>query len=86
MPMSHDQPNNAYWVWKRGAGDRLLPRRFTGRRVATKLDELLHSSEVKARCTDFAARCAAHNALAETVDLIENAAPPRALSTPTQAS
>jgi UDP:flavonoid glycosyltransferase YjiC (YdhE family) len=74
MPMSHDQPNNAYWVRQRGVGQALLPRKFTGKRVAKILGELLGSADVKARCADFAARCRAQNAIAETVDLIESAA------------
>jgi UDP:flavonoid glycosyltransferase YjiC (YdhE family) len=74
MPMSHDQPNNAYWVKQRGVGQALLPRKFTGKRVAKILGELLGSAEVKARCADFAARCRAQNAIGETVDLIESAA------------
>src|SRR5258706_2301218 len=49
MPMSHDQPNNAHWVKRLGAGDRLLPNKFTGPRVAAALAQLLASAEAKAR-------------------------------------
>ena len=74
MPMSHDQPNNAHWVHKLGVGDRLMPAKFTGGRVAKVLGPLLESAVVKQRCTEVAARCAAQDAVAETVDLIEDAA------------
>jgi UDP:flavonoid glycosyltransferase YjiC (YdhE family) len=73
MPMSHDQPNNAHWVKKLGAGDRLLPGKFTGPRVAAALAQLLGSAEVKARCTELATRCAAQDAIGETANLIEAA-------------
>jgi UDP:flavonoid glycosyltransferase YjiC (YdhE family) len=85
MPMSHDQPNNAYWVKQRGVGQALLPRKFTGKRVAKILGELLGSAEVKARCADFAGRCRTQDAIAETVDLIESAvAPDRARAVATR--
>jgi UDP:flavonoid glycosyltransferase YjiC (YdhE family) len=73
MPMSHDQPNNAHWVKKLGAGERLLPAKFTGPRVAAALAQLLGSAEVKARCTELATRCAAQDAIGETANLIEAA-------------
>lgn len=73
MPMSHDQPNNAHWVRKLGAGDRIAQKKFTGKRVAKMLARLLASAEVKANCAALAERCARQNAIAETVDLIERA-------------
>jgi len=72
MPMAHDQPNNAHWVRKLGVGDRLMPKKFTGYRVANALAELLNSADVKARCAEAAAKCAAQDAIADTVDLIED--------------
>jgi UDP:flavonoid glycosyltransferase YjiC (YdhE family) len=73
MPMSHDQPNNAHWVHKLGVGDRLMPAKFTGPRVAKILGPLLESAAVKERCAALATRCAAQDAIAETVNLIEDA-------------
>lgn len=75
MPMSHDQPDNAYRVRSLGAGDRLMPRQFTGANVAAALARLTESNDVKARCAELAGRCAAQDALAETVDLIESVVP-----------
>jgi UDP:flavonoid glycosyltransferase YjiC (YdhE family) len=77
MPMSHDQPNNAHWVRRLGVGDRLMPGKFTGRRVADLLRRLLDSPETKARCAEVAARCARQDALAEIADLIEAVVPRR---------
>jgi rhamnosyltransferase subunit B len=73
MPMSHDQPNNLHWIRRLGAGDGLLPRKFTGANVARTLAPLLASVETKERCSALASRCAAQNAIQETVDLIETA-------------
>jgi len=75
MPMSHDQPNNAHWVRKLGAGDRLLPGKFTGANVAGVLSPLLDDPRTKATCADLARRCAGQDALGETADLVEAVMP-----------
>jgi UDP:flavonoid glycosyltransferase YjiC (YdhE family) len=77
MPLSHDQPDNAARVRALGVGDRLLPKHFTGRRLADVLRPLLASVQVKDRAADLARRCAAQDAIAETADLIERALPAR---------
>jgi UDP:flavonoid glycosyltransferase YjiC (YdhE family) len=71
MPMSHDQPNNAHWVKRLGAGEMIPQKKFTGKRVAKVLGRLLTSPEVKGNCATAAERIARQNAVAETVDLIE---------------
>jgi UDP:flavonoid glycosyltransferase YjiC (YdhE family) len=73
MPLSHDQPDNAARVVRLGAGDRLMPNRFTGKRVAEVLNRLLRSPQVKRNAAEAARRCADHDALAQTADLIETA-------------
>ncbi len=73
MPMSHDQPNNAHWVKRLGAGDMIPQKKFTGKRVAKVLARLLESAEVKGNCATAAERIARQNAVGETVDLIEGA-------------
>jgi UDP:flavonoid glycosyltransferase YjiC (YdhE family) len=73
MPLSHDQPDNAARVFALGVGDRLMPRRFTGRRVAQTLLPLLESPVVKVRTAELARRCAAQNAIAQTATLVEDA-------------
>jgi UDP:flavonoid glycosyltransferase YjiC (YdhE family) len=80
MPLSHDQPDNAARVKSLGAGDRLLPKHFTGRRLAELLRPLLASPQVKDRAADLAKRCAAQDAVGETADLIEAAVAPRPAS------
>ncbi len=74
MPLSHDQPDNAARVVRLGAGDRLWPKRFTGPNLAACLKPLLVSSEVAARCADYARRCANVDALGEAASLVEQAA------------
>jgi UDP:flavonoid glycosyltransferase YjiC (YdhE family) len=80
MPLSHDQPDNAARVRALGVGDRLLPKHFTGRRLAEILRPLLASPRVKDRAADLAKRCAAQDAIAETADLIEAAVASRTVS------
>jgi UDP:flavonoid glycosyltransferase YjiC (YdhE family) len=77
MPMSHDQPDNAWRVRRLGVGERLLPAKFTGPRVAAALAALLGSNDVKRRCADVARRCASQDALAEAAHLVEAAADTR---------
>jgi rhamnosyltransferase subunit B len=74
MPLSHDQPDNAARVRALGAGDRVMPGQFRPRRVAKALSRLLESPGVKASCAEAVRRCAAHDAIAQTVTLIEAAA------------
>jgi rhamnosyltransferase subunit B len=76
MALSHDQPDNAARVHALGAGDRLMPGQFRPRRVAKVLSRLLESSAVKASCAQAARQCAAQDAIAQTVGLIEAAATP----------
>src|SRR5204863_9782704 len=64
------QPDNAARVLALGAGDRVMPGKFTGKRVAA-LDRLLNSSQVKESCGRAAKRCAQQDAIGETVELIE---------------
>jgi UDP:flavonoid glycosyltransferase YjiC (YdhE family) len=50
MPLGFDQFDNAARVKKMGVGDWLLPRQFTGARVAERLGRLLESAEVAQAC------------------------------------
>lgn len=82
MPLSHDQPDNAARVLRLGAGERLMPKRFTERNVVEKLAGLLASERVRARCRELAQRCGRSCGLIDACDLIERAAhgtcaPPR---------
>jgi UDP:flavonoid glycosyltransferase YjiC (YdhE family) len=68
MPLSHDQPDNAARIKKLGVGDRLMPGKFTGPRLARRLGPLLESGEVKRACAKIRKQCASQNALVETAD------------------
>jgi rhamnosyltransferase subunit B len=71
MPMSHDQPDNAQRVKNLGVGDWLLPKRFTSANLTPILERLLGSTQVAARCRDFAARCQAVDGLGQACDVVE---------------
>ena len=71
QPMSHDQPDNAERLKNLGVGDWLSVRKFRGPAVATKLRELLESSDVAARCREVAAQFANAKPLEQTCDMIE---------------
>ena len=78
MPMSHDQPDNAYRAVKLGIAERIMPKKFTGDRLAASLKRLLDSPDVKQRCTDLARRCRETNGIATACDLIEGVIPKNA--------
>ncbi len=71
MPLSHDQPDNAWRVKKLGAGESLFPKKFTAGRLAKKLEPLLASAEVKVRAGECARRCTADRGIEKACDLIE---------------
>jgi rhamnosyltransferase subunit B len=54
MPMSFDQPDNAGRLERLGVGSRVWPKRFTGKRVARALFDLLDSPATIMRCKDVA--------------------------------
>ena len=56
MPLAHDQPDNAARVHRLGAGARLWPHEFTADNVASELDRLLASADVRAHCRLLAVR------------------------------
>jgi UDP:flavonoid glycosyltransferase YjiC (YdhE family) len=70
-PLSHDQPDNAARIKKLAAGDRILPKHFKPEHVAHVLNTLLNSQQIKQNCTEYAARLAKRNGIAEACDLIE---------------
>jgi UDP:flavonoid glycosyltransferase YjiC (YdhE family) len=73
-PQAHDQFDNAARVARLGAGTWLTGRRFTARPVAAALAHLTAPS-TRSRCADLAARFLGVDALSQTCDLIEAAAP-----------
>ena len=71
MPMAHDQPDNAERLEALGAGRAVPPRKFTGRRLAQTLDELLASPSVAVACRTIAARLQRSAGVTETATLLE---------------
>ncbi len=71
QPMGFDQPDNAERLALLGVGDSLLPAKFTGARVAKKLDALLNSRIVRKACDRLAAQSAAQEPFAAACDALE---------------
>lgn len=71
MPLAHDQFDNAARVRRMGVGSSLLPRRFTGPRVASQLRRLLDSPDVEAACRQIAQRLTQRDGLQRAAGAIE---------------
>jgi rhamnosyltransferase subunit B len=82
MPMSHDQPDNAAILKRLGVGDWAHPLRFTGRNVARKLDRLLRSPAVRAKCAELAARAREDDGVERVCVLLESLKQPDAVPLP----
>ena len=77
MPMSHDQPDNAARVQRLGVGRSLRPKAFRAAAVAARLDPLLNSREVAARCQSVADKFKTGDPIGETCRAIEELIGPR---------
>lgn len=75
MPLSHDQPDNAWRIRMLGVGDVIRPSKFRGPTAAAKLRTLLNSEDVRRACRSVAARFVGIDPLAQTCDLIETLQP-----------
>ena len=71
MPMAHDQPDNAQRLKRLGVGDYLLPKRFRADVVASRLKNLLASSEVARACAEAKDRMAAQMPPERVADLLD---------------
>lgn len=71
VPMSFDQPDNAYRVECLGAGRSIRPRDYLAEKVARDLGQLLGDGEIHARCQEVAAKCAETQAVRVACDAIE---------------
>ncbi len=71
MPRSYDQPDNARRVKELGVGDWIKPKAFCGRTIARKLERLLTSPVVQARCRTKAQRFRDSDPMGEVCLLIE---------------
>ena len=71
MPLSHDQPDNARLVERLGVGAKLLPKEYRVTAVVEKLNLLLTSPSVQARCKKVASHIDFEQSLAKACDVIE---------------
>lgn len=71
MPLAHDQFDNAARVKRLGVGDWLVPSRFRGPVVTTRLDGLIGSEAVQGACRNVAEKFAGKNGVAMAADAIE---------------
>ena len=74
MPMAHDQPDNAERLERLGVARSLRPRRFTARRLSSRLRVVLHS-DVQDRARDLAARIERDAGLERACDAVERLQP-----------
>jgi rhamnosyltransferase subunit B len=70
MPMSHDQPDNTCRLKRPGVGDFLWLKQFRGPAVVGKLEQLLSSTSVQARCRELAQCVIVEQALAENCTVL----------------
>ena len=70
-PMNYDQPDNAARLERLGVGSSIPPAKYRVPEVAEKLDYLLSSPTVKARCLGWAKRINFQSALEDTCVAIE---------------
>ena len=71
MPLAHDQFDNSERIKRMGLGDWLGVKKFTGDRVAERLDKLLSSSQAANACRDAAVRLAGRDGLSRSAAAVE---------------
>lgn len=72
MPLAHDQFDNAARVRLHGCGESLVPGKFTARRVAPVLRQLVDSDDVRTAARSVAAGMNRHQGIIAAVDAIES--------------
>jgi UDP:flavonoid glycosyltransferase YjiC (YdhE family) len=75
-PFTHDQPDNSARVAKLGCGRILKPSKYTGKRAATALHDLIDNEHVAAACREVKSRFAGVDPIGQACDLIEQLAAP----------
>jgi rhamnosyltransferase subunit B len=75
VPLSHDQPDNAARIERLGLGCSLPFKKYRAALAARKLQALLDSTAIKARCREYAAKINSEEAVRITCDLIEELIP-----------
>ncbi len=71
MPMGFDQPDNATHLRRLGVGSWVVPKKFTGPRVATALTDLLTDGRVRVDCNRWKAEMANGDPVGRTCEVIE---------------
>jgi rhamnosyltransferase subunit B len=71
VPMSFDQPDNAYRVEHLGVGRSIARGDYVAATVGPVIKELVTDADVRTRCGELAARCANTDALTVACDEIE---------------
>ena len=73
-PQAHDQFDNASRIEEQGIGMFLKPNRFTPKRVADAMSEMLRSEQMNARCKMVATKFDRPRGIRQAVDKIESLA------------
>jgi len=71
MPMGFDQPDNATRLERLGVARWITPTHFDGARVAAALTQLLDDRRTAVNCRRCSEQIRAHDAIADTCDLLE---------------
>lgn len=71
MPLGFDQPDNTTRLWRLGVARWVVPRRFTGDRVARELALLLEDPRTSERCQHWAREIKRSDPLTETCTMLE---------------
>ena len=71
MPLGFDQPDNTTRLWRLGVARWVVPRRFTGNRVARELAVLLDDPRTSERCQHWAREVKRSDPLTETCVMLE---------------
>ena len=77
VPNGHDQFDNAFRIEQLGLGRGLPQTRYRADRVTEAIRAILGSSDMRARCRDYASRVDGDAAVTRACDLIEELAKPR---------
>jgi rhamnosyltransferase subunit B len=74
VPNAHDQPDNGQRVERLGLGFSVRPSRYSGRRAAARIAELMRSPDIRDRCREMAPRVDGAASLELACSLIERLA------------
>lgn len=75
VPFANDQPDNAWRLTRLGVARTVYPSRYTGRRAAEALRELLSDASYAARARDVADVVRAEDGVAAACDVVERLLP-----------